>query len=118
MIPLLEKWTGGANQPGQARDTQHPPSSTQPLTVGKEAGKTKGVTKIKVQTSCLPLPPVPELQNLAFCQCWGGVAPEGTSLDIVRYADTPQKETPGGRHTLTATLHTPTMELSFFIEML
>lgn len=96
---------------GPGKDTQHPPSSTQPLTVGKEAGKTKEAIKIKVQTSCLPLPPVPELQGLAFCQCWGDVAPEGTSLGIARYADTPWKETPAGRHTLTAALPAPTASL-------
>lgn len=108
MTPLLEKWTGGANQSGQVRDTRHPLSSTQPLTVGKHTGKTKETIKIKVQASCLPLPPVPELQGLAFCQCWGGVAPEGTSLGIARYADTPWNEIPEGRHTLTAALPAPT----------
>lgn len=109
MTPLLEKWIGGANLSGQVRDTQHPLSSTQFLTVGKEAaGKTKETIKIKIQASCLPLPPVPELQGLAFCQCCSSVSPEGTSLGIARYANTPQKETPASRHTLTAAVPAPT----------
>lgn len=87
--PLLGKWTGDARQWGQAGDTQPLLSSTRPLTTGKQVGKTKEAIKIKIQPSCLPLPPAPEVRAPAASLRWGCMSSEGTFPGIAGCADTP-----------------------------
>jgi len=89
---------------GARQRTQPSLSSARPPTAGKQAGKTKETIKIKIQPSCLLLPPALELGAPAVCLRWGCVSPEGTSPGTLGAQTALCRETPTGRHTPAAAL--------------